>query len=333
MLDKKDIRLLAQLQDHFPLDPQPYAVIAKRLHLSPDTVLRKVSLLRKKGIIRYIGAVIDTKRIGLKSSLVAMAVPSVRVKEVGAIINSYPEVTHNYLRDDEYNMWFTISSATDAKRAALIRRIRRDTGIVKCLDLSTINVFKINARFSLDQGAPQMRAGMSDGNRKVSRGIRIRIDRQVLAALAMPLDGSDRPFRAIALRLGCSERTVTQLLAAGLEKKLIRRFGAVLDHYKIGLKTNALVAWRVSRADIASVAKVMCRVPNISHCYWRREQPGWPYTLYTMVHSSDRRQCRAILTLILRSIGHTIESMKILFTVRELKKTRFNAEGIGAARC
>ncbi|MFA6384711.1 MAG: hypothetical protein WCY10_05005, partial [Candidatus Omnitrophota bacterium] len=99
-------------------------------------------------------------------------------------------------------------------------------------------------------------------------------------------------------------------------------------HYKIGLKTNALVAWQVKRADIASVSKFLCRFPNISHCYLRKALPDWPYTLYTMVHAADRRQCMAILTLILRSIGHTMSNMRILFTVRELKKTRFNAEGM-----
>ena len=329
MLNKTDKLLLVQLQDHFPLSPQPYAVIAQRLNLSPAVVQRKITSFRKKGVIRYIGAIIDTKRIGLKSSLVALAVPSARIREVSGIINGYPEVTHNYLRDDEYNMWFTVSAPTDTQRVALIRQIRKAAGITKYLDLATITVFKINARFALDPNAPQIRLGVSDRSDKIGKTVCGRIDRQILAALAAPLDNSDRPLLAIATRLGCTEYAVSRLIASAKEKKLIRRFGAVLDHYKIGLKTNALVAWQVRRADIESVAKFMSRVPNISHCYWRKAQPGWPYTIYTMMHTPDRRQCRAILTLILRSIGHTIESIKVLFTVRELKKTRFNAQGWG----
>jgi hypothetical protein len=100
----------------------------------------------------------------------------------------------------------------------------------------------------------------------------------------------------------------------------------VLDHNKIGLKTNALVAWQVAPCHIPSVAARMSRVANISHCYWRKKLPGWPYTLYTMLHAENRRQCKGILTLILRSIGNTIEGSRILFTVKEMKKTRFDPE-------
>jgi DNA-binding Lrp family transcriptional regulator len=201
MLDNKDKRLLIQLQDHFPLDPRPYTVIAKRLDLSPVVVQRKVTLLRKKGIIRYIGAVVDTKRIGFKSSLVALAVPRARIREVSEMINSYPEVTHNYLREDEYNMWFTVSARTDQRRAAIIRQICRDSGVQKCLDLSTIKVFKINARFALDKSAPQIRVNASDRIHKDKIFCR-RIDGQVLAALALPLDDSERPCSPLPVGLG-----------------------------------------------------------------------------------------------------------------------------------
>jgi siroheme decarboxylase len=326
MPDKKYKGLLAQLQDHFPLDPRPYAVIGRRLHLSPAAVQRRVALLRKKGVIRYIGAVLDTKRIGLKSSLVALAVPPARIEAVSRIINGYSEVTHNYLRDDEYNMWFTVSAPTNARRAALIRQILKAARITKFLDLSTIKVFKINARFFLAPNASLIGPGAPGRRPKAGTKVNHRVDRKVLAALALPLDDSARPLQAIARRLGCTERSVTRLIAAGMEQKLIRRFGAVLDHHRIGLKTNALVAWRVRRGDIASVARFMARIRNVSHCYWRKVYPGWPYTLYTMIHAGDRRQCRAIITLILRSIGHTMEDVRVLFTVKELKKTRFNAE-------
>ncbi|MFA6384878.1 MAG: hypothetical protein WCY10_05880, partial [Candidatus Omnitrophota bacterium] len=240
MLNKKDKNLLVQLQDQFPFDPRPYAVIARRLGLTPAFVKKRVAFFRQKGIIRYIGAVLDTKRIGLKSSLVALAVPVSRIKEVSGIINSYSEVTHNYLRDDKYNMWFTVSARTEKKRAALIREIREKTEIPECLDLSTVRVFKIDARFALGRNAPPFSANAPRGTGKERRAVSPRINRRVLAALpslAVPLDDSDRPLQAISRRLGCTERSVALLLEAGVDKKLIRRFGAVLDHYKIGLKT------------------------------------------------------------------------------------------------
>jgi DNA-binding Lrp family transcriptional regulator len=252
-----------------------------------------------------------------------MVVPENKVEAVSRVINRYPEVTHNYLRDDQYNMWFTVSAATDACRSALIRRIIKEANIRRYLDLATVKVFKIDARFRLNPGARQ-RARFSSAPRK--KNTRLPITAMVLAELAHPLDLSGRPLQAIACRLGVTQETVADLIARCKQRKLIRRFGAVLDHYKIGLKTNALVAWQVDPKHIASVAARLSSVANISHCYQRKPLPGWPYTLYTMVHASNRRQCRAILTLILSSIGHTIEGSRILFTVKEMKKTRFDPE-------
>jgi DNA-binding Lrp family transcriptional regulator len=110
-----------------------------------------------------------------------------------------------------------------------------------------------------------------------------------------------------------------------MQQGLIRRFGAVLDHYKIGFRANALVAWQVQTGNIEHAAKAMAALANISHCYLRKPQPLWPYNLYTMIHAADRRSCRAILKLILQQLGNTIVSTRVLFTVRELKKARFNS--------
>jgi DNA-binding Lrp family transcriptional regulator len=299
--------------------------------MSCSGVKARIASLSKRKVIRYIGAVLDTKKIGLKSSLVALAVPQNRIEAVSRVINKYPEVTHNYLRDDEYNMWFTVSAATDAGRSALIRRIIKEAKIRRYLDLATVKVFKIDARFRLDSGARQ-KTRIAAGPREKSHSLRgkkshsLRINALVLAELARPLDLSDRPLQAIACRLGITQEAVADLISRCKQRKLIRRYGAVLDHYRIGLKTNALVAWQVNPKNVAAVAAKLSCVANISHCYLRKPLPGWPYTLYTMVHAANRRQCKGILKLILCSIGHTIEGSRILFTVKEMKKTRFDPE-------
>jgi siroheme decarboxylase len=330
MLNKKDRLLLTLLQDAFPIDPQPYSIIARRIHIPVNEVMARTASLRKRKVIRYIGAVLDTKKIGLKSSLVALAVPQNRIESVGRVINKYPEVTHNYLRDDGYNMWFTVSASTDSGRSALIRRIIKEAKIRRYLDLATVKVFKIDARFQLRSGVRNKTRAAASREKshsmlgKKSHGLRI--NASVLAELARPLDLSDRPLQAIACRLGITQEAVADLISRCKQRKLIRRFGAVLDHYRIGLKTNALVAWQVDPKHIASVAAKMSGVANISHCYLRKPLPGWPYTLYTMVHAANRRQCKGILKLILCSIGHTIRGSRILFTVKEMKKTRFDPE-------
>ncbi|HQO37953.1 MAG TPA: hypothetical protein PK107_03950 [Candidatus Omnitrophota bacterium] len=324
MLNKKDRLVLSHLQDDFPLDPQPYAVIAQRLHMRPVSVFRMVRRFRADGVIRYIGAVLDTKKAGFRSSLVALAVPADRIRRVSVVINSHPEITHNYLRDDEYNMWFTITCRTDRRRRALVGRICQDAGISKWLDLPTVRMFKIDARFPLADQPRRNRPQGGCAGRRVSKKYAAP-GRRALAQLGTELDLSGRPFAALARSIGCSENAVLERIRTALGKKLIRRFGAVLDHHKIGLTTNALVAWQIDRKDISRAARVLSQISPISHCYQRKTRPGWPYTMYTMIHAADRKACRKILQLILRSLGHTIKGMKVLYTVRELKKTRFHA--------
>ena len=203
-------------------------------------------------------------------------------------------------------------------------RVRRAVGVARCLDLSTKKVFKIDARFPLGR---RVRAAVGRVVKRSSRA-GAPVPRKILAAIGGSLDDSACPFRAIALRAGVTEDKVVESIKRGKSTGVIRRFGAVLDHNKIGLTSNALVAWQVREKDIPAVAKAMSSFPEISHCYQRKQQPGWPYTMYTMVHAADRPACRAIIKLILRTLGHTIEAYRVLFTVRELKKTRFNTKRI-----
>jgi DNA-binding Lrp family transcriptional regulator len=149
MLKSKDRALLKELQDNFPLESHPYLAIAKRLRLTEEEAIKKTKTLKKKKIIRYVGAIFDTKKLGLSSTLVAMSVPRKRIKRVSKIINSYPEVSHNYLRNDKFNLWFTLSTPSRAGLLRLLGRIKSRTGISQALNLATLKVFKIDARFGL----------------------------------------------------------------------------------------------------------------------------------------------------------------------------------------
>jgi DNA-binding Lrp family transcriptional regulator len=149
MLRPKDRRLLRELQEHFPLAARPYLEIARSLGLSEAEVLAKVRALRKKRVIRYIGGVFDTKKLGRVSTLIAMRVPKKKIKQVSSIINGFAQVSHNYLRDGSFNLWFTLSAGSKSELSRLIRRIKKLTGITRLLDLATRKVFKIDARFAL----------------------------------------------------------------------------------------------------------------------------------------------------------------------------------------
>jgi DNA-binding Lrp family transcriptional regulator len=144
MLKPKDRLLLKELQSGFPLSPRPYKEIAKHFGLSEEEIINKLKGLKRKGLIRYIGAIFNLNKFGIVSSLIAMSVPKKDLPWVVRIINAYPQVTHNYLRNDRYNLWFTLSASSENKLLKLINEIKRKTRLSDLLDLRTIKVFKID---------------------------------------------------------------------------------------------------------------------------------------------------------------------------------------------
>jgi DNA-binding Lrp family transcriptional regulator len=151
MLTKTDKILLDELQFRFPVSERPYVTIARRLGLKEGDVISRVYYLQKKGVIRYTGMIFDLKNIGAVSTLVALSVPKSAVGRVAKIVNMYPGVSHNYLRDDIYNMWFTLSSSSGTRLKRIVRDIRIKTACGRALDLRTQKVFKAKAVFKMGQ--------------------------------------------------------------------------------------------------------------------------------------------------------------------------------------
>ena len=146
-LGAKDKKFLKAAQDDFPLVSRPYRALAGRYGCSEEAMLGRLRTFKENKIIRYAGAVFNMKRLGIRSTLVAMRVPAHKLTKTVRIINSYPHISHNYLRDDAYNVWFTISAASGGRLAHLVAEIKKRTGIREALDLKTTRLFKSRAVF------------------------------------------------------------------------------------------------------------------------------------------------------------------------------------------
>lgn len=142
-----DKRLLNDFQRDFPLEPRPFARIAETLGLSEDDVLERVGVLRNRGAISRVGAVVRPNAVGA-STLAAMAVPADRLDEVAAIVNAEPAVNHNYERENEINLWFVVTAADAAGVREVLKRIESKTGL-KVLDLPLERAFHIDLGFEL----------------------------------------------------------------------------------------------------------------------------------------------------------------------------------------
>ena len=147
-MDDQDRQLLNRLQSHFPLTANPFQTLGAELGLTEPEVLSRISRLKETGIIRRIGASFDSRALGYASTLAAMQVPEPRLSEVVAVVNSFPGVTHNYRRNHDYNLWFTLIAAGAPEIEGILREIQERTGGLPLLNLPAQRVFKIKAEFT-----------------------------------------------------------------------------------------------------------------------------------------------------------------------------------------
>jgi DNA-binding Lrp family transcriptional regulator len=158
-MDKADRRLLDIIQTDFPLAPRPYDLLGERLGISGEEALERVRALRKSGIIRRLGANFTSAGLGFRSTLCAAKVPPEKTEAFIAEVNSRPEVTHNYLRDHAYNIWFTCIAPSREAIAGILAGIERKTGI-PVLNLPASRLYKIRVDFRMEEASEDEEGGM-----------------------------------------------------------------------------------------------------------------------------------------------------------------------------
>ena len=148
-MDDTDKRLLNFIQEDFPLTAAPFAEVAERLGIGEPEVRKRVARLKEEVVIRRIGAVFDLRKLGFTSTLCAARVPVEKMAAFVGTVNACPGVTHNYRREHDYNVWFTLIVPGEEDLAATLAEIKRKTGIDDILSLRATRTFKINARFDV----------------------------------------------------------------------------------------------------------------------------------------------------------------------------------------
>ncbi|KUO50443.1 MAG: transcriptional regulator [Desulfitibacter sp. BRH_c19] len=148
-MDNVDQKILEIIQDSFPISSEPYKDLAISVGISEEEVLQRISSLQDMGIIRRLGAIFDSRKLGYKSTLCAMKVPKDKISKVAKLVNAYPGVTHNYLREHKYNMWFTLIAPSTDHIDNICSEIMELSGIQDLLQLPAKRFFKINVKFSV----------------------------------------------------------------------------------------------------------------------------------------------------------------------------------------
>ncbi len=148
-MDDVDRVIINEIQSDFPITPCPYYELGRRFDLSEAEVLERVKRLKEEGIIRRIGGNFSSKRLNFTSTLCAAKVPEEKMDRFVQVVNSYPGVTHNYLRNHDYNVWFTFiaQSMLHIKRA--LKEISKATGVTEIINLPAVRQFKIKVDFEV----------------------------------------------------------------------------------------------------------------------------------------------------------------------------------------
>jgi DNA-binding Lrp family transcriptional regulator len=148
-MDAIDRKIINAIQSNFPISPQPYHELGKRLDLPADEVLKRVKALKAAGIIRRIGGNFHSRRLNYTSTLCAARVPEDKIEPFVEAVNNYSGVTHNYLRKHDYNVWFTFIASSMSSIENALKEISEKTGVKEVYSLPAVRMFKIRVDFEV----------------------------------------------------------------------------------------------------------------------------------------------------------------------------------------
>jgi siroheme decarboxylase len=323
-LDDFDKRLLNEMQGAFPIESRPYAAVASALEVPEERVLMRVQELVDERIIRQVTPIYDTRALGYGSMLVAAKVDPEHPWRPATIVNSHPGVSHNYLRNHDFNMWFTIAVEENSALGldGTLEVLQRLTGAESIRQLPTLKLFKIRMDLELVGGTDELaKAAVAEEPVELSKQPYDERDVAVIRATQGELPVVSEPYAAAAAQLDMSVDALVEHLQGMAERGLLRRVAAILFHRRAGFSANGMGVWKVADESIAEVGPRMAAYRGISHCYQRPTYADWPYSIFTMAHGRSKQECDAILDAIAAE-NPEVQDRATLYSSTEFKKIR-----------
>jgi DNA-binding Lrp family transcriptional regulator len=323
LLSEADKRLLDQMQGSFPIEPRPYAAVARALGVAEEQVLADVRRLLGDRIIRQVTPIYDTRAFGYGSMLVAAKVDPEHPWAPAKIINSHPGVSHNYLRNHEFNMWFTIAVEEDSELGlqGTLDVLQELTGAESIRQLPTLKLFKIRMDLKMSGSTQDLaQAVVAEEPVDLAKQPYDEFDREVVRATQGDLPVVPEPYAEAAAALGLTQDALVEHLQGMQERGLLRRVAAILFHRRAGFSANGMGVWKVPEDQVADFGPRMAAYRGISHCYERPTYADWPYSVFTMAHGRSKEECDAILDAIAAETG--ITERATLYSSTEFKKIR-----------
>lgn len=325
-----ETRILDRIQRDFPSTVSPLSDMATELGISEKGFLESLQKLKSAGVVRNISGIFNASRLGFVSSLIAFVVDEKNIDRAAAEINAHPGVSHNYLRDNRYNIWFTLASETDEKIEKTIKVLAKRCLATDYIILRNEKLIKVGLMLPVgdskaseddfiastsedempDYGAPA--PVFSDDEREAIR----------LLQMDLPIERD--PFTIMTKTAGSyldADRLVRQMIHFKKEH-ILKRYSGVLRHREAGYRSNAMTVWKPGKAvNMKQITEVFSRERAISHLYIRSVYPGrWEYPLFAMIHARSGDELNSLIDRLARESG--IADFQVLRSLRELKKER-----------
>jgi len=340
-MDELSKKILAVIQSKFPVESQPFKALANRLGVSEEEIRKATAKLKQKGYILSIGAVFDAERLGYVSTLVAAVVEEEKLEAFAAEVSAMGTVSHNFARHHRVNVWFTLTMQDKQLIKKTIEYLKQTYGLSEIYDLPAIKRYKIKVIFSPIQPADHPdeppfawengetehleEAKPTKGRQKKQFSEK---QKSLIRSLQEDMPLIDEPFRQMAEEVKLTEKEVLEQIKRWKAEGVIRRFGARVQHNKMGYTANAMAAFEIPAGQIDEAGEALALYPQVSHCYQRIEQPDWPYNLYAMIHCRSQRELNELAEQIVQKI-HPI-SYEILATKTQYKRNsiKFFSESV-----
>jgi DNA-binding Lrp family transcriptional regulator len=320
-LDELDKGILNAIQGEFPLVTRPYLAVAEKIGSTEDEVMRRVTEMKRKNVIRQTSAIFDTRALGYKSTLVAMKFDPAALDAGAEVINAHPGVSHNYKREHAYNLWFTIAVPREGNLKRVIDKLHADSGAQDTIILPTLRLYKIGVNFDMKSAVNTDKGGELRLDDKLGdfRAVSER-DKAGIRCCQEDLPVIPEPFKAWALQLGWTEAELFAWLEDMKARKFYRRFASILRHRNAGFADNAMAVWIVPEERCEELGFKMAAFKAVTHCYRRPTFPSWPYNVFTMVHGRSKEDCEMVVEAIKVESG--LDTYKMLYSTKEYKKER-----------
>ena len=322
-LDELDKLLLNLMQSRFPLEPRPYLRVAELAGVPEDEVLRRVQRLLDDRIIRQVTPIFDTRVLGYQSMLVAAKVDPENPWRAADVINAHPGVSHNYLRNHDFNIWFTIATEPGSKLGldGTLEVLAAEAGAESVRQLPTLRLFKINMNLEMEGGTDALSAAAEVEEPKDPEPAELDdLDVPLIRALQGDMPVIPEPYGPAAAELGITQERLLEQLESQRERRILRRVAAILFHRRAGFSANGMGVWKVPEEQVMDLGPRMAAFRGVSHCYQRPTYEDWPYSVFTMAHGRSKEECDAVLDAIAEHTG--VHERATLYSSTEFKKIR-----------